>query len=161
MAKSFISLLIGFSIENGYIHSVDDPMTDYIPELLERVTRFGKITIKNPLMMHSGLKCNEAFLPVIGIEAPWHDEAAGYHHGNVRKLLLKKVEVAREPGKDFQYCNYNTSYLDLIIERATGKTVSQYLEEKLWSRIIEWYYYLTVFVLAKDFKTNIKNSLSE
>jgi CubicO group peptidase (beta-lactamase class C family) len=57
------------------------------------------------------------------LEAPWHDEAIGYYHGNVRKLLLQKVDIAREPGKDFQYCNYNASYSGLIIERATGKSV--------------------------------------
>jgi CubicO group peptidase (beta-lactamase class C family) len=137
-AKSFISLLIGFAIEDGYIQSVDDPMSDYVPELLKRDSRFGKITIKNLLMMQSGLKYNEAFLPLVGIHAPWHDEALGYYHGNVRKLLLKKVKVGREPGQDFQYCNYNTSYLGLIIERATGKSVSEYLEEKLWSQIMEY-----------------------
>lgn len=138
VAKSFISLLIGFAIEDGYIQSVDDPMTDYVPELLERDARFGKITIENLLMMQSGLEYKEAFLPVIGIHAPWHDEAVGYYHGNVRKLLLKKVKVGREPGQDFQYCNYNTSYLGLIIERATAKNVSEYLEEKLWSQIMEY-----------------------
>jgi CubicO group peptidase (beta-lactamase class C family) len=138
MAKSFISLLIGFAIEDGYIISIDDPMTDYIPELTERDPRFGNITIKNLLMMQSGLKYNESFLPLIHIEAPWHDEAIGYYHGNVRRLLLQKVDIAREPGKDFQYCNYNTSYLGLIIERATGKSVSEYLEKKLWSRIMEY-----------------------
>jgi hypothetical protein len=138
MAKSFISTLIGFAIEDGYIKSIDDPMTNYVPELLERDDRFRKITIKNLLMMQSGLKYNEAFLPGIGIHAPWHDEAVGYYHGNVRKLLLKKVKIAGEPGKHFQYCNYNTSYLGLIIERATSKTVSEYMEEKLWSRIMEF-----------------------
>jgi len=138
VAKSFISLLIGFAIEDGYIHGVNDPMTDYIPELLEREPRFGRITIRNLLMMQSGLEYNESYLPGLGIHAPWHDEAVGYYHGNVRKLLLKRVEVAGEPGKEFQYCNYNTSFLGLIIERATGKTVSEYLEEKLWSRVMEF-----------------------
>jgi CubicO group peptidase (beta-lactamase class C family) len=138
MAKSFISLLIGFALEDGFIHSVDDPLTKYVPELLVRDSRFGMITIKNLLMMQSGLKYNEAYLPWIGIHAPWHDEAVGYYHGNVRKLLLKKVEIAGEPGQQFQYCNYNTSYLGLIIERATGKTVSEYLEEKLWSQMMEY-----------------------
>jgi len=138
MAKSFISLLIGLAIEDGYIQNLDDSMTEYIPELLERDPRFGRITIRNLLMMQSGLKYRESYLPGLGIHAPWHDEAVGYYHGNVRKLLLKKVEIASDPGKDFQYCNYNTSYLGMIIENSTGKTVSEYLEEKLWSQIMEY-----------------------
>ncbi len=48
------------------------------------------------------------------------------------------MDIAGEPGQHFQYNNYNTSYLGLIIEKATGKTVSEYMEEKLWSRIMEY-----------------------
>ncbi|GET20336.1 serine hydrolase domain-containing protein [Prolixibacter denitrificans] len=138
MAKSFISFLIGAAIDDGLISSVDDPMTKYIPELKERDPRFEKITIKNLLEMRSGLNYFEGYFPGTHIHLPWHDEAVGYYHPNVRKLLLKKIDIAREPGKSFQYCNYNTSYLGLIIERATHKTVSAYLQEKLWSRIMEY-----------------------
>ena len=138
MAKSFISFLIGAAIDDGYIKSADEAMTKYLPELMERDPRFGEITIKNLLEMRSGLKYNTSYLPGTYIHAPWHDEAVGYYHPNVRKLLLKQVEVATEPGAIFQYCNYNTSYLGLIIERATKKTVSEYLEEKLWSKIMEY-----------------------
>ena len=138
MAKSFISTLIGFAIEDGYIGGVDDPMTLYIPELLKRDEHFARITLKHLLTMQSGIKYTEAYLPIVGIHAPWHDEAVGYYHGNVRRLLLNRTKIAVEPGKEFQYNNYNTSFLGLIIERATGKTVSEYMEEKLWSQIMEY-----------------------
>ena len=136
MAKSFISFLIGAAIDDGLISSVNDPMTLYIPELKERNPDFEKITIKNLLEMRSGLKYFTGYFPGTHIHLPWHDEAIGYYHPNVRKLLLKKVDIAREPGKTFEYNNYNTSYLGLIVERATNKTVSKYLEEKLWSQIM-------------------------
>jgi CubicO group peptidase (beta-lactamase class C family) len=138
MAKSFISFLIGAAIDDGLIKSINDPMTKYIPELKKRDSRFEKITVEDLLMMRSGLKYNTSKLPFLNIHAPWHDEAVGYYHENVRKLLLDKVQISSEPGKYFQYCNYNTSYLGLIIERATGKTVSQYLQEKLWSQMMEY-----------------------
>ncbi len=138
MAKSFISFLIGAAIDDGLIRSVNDPMTMYIPELAKRDPRFEKITIKDLLEMRSGLEYFEGYFPGTHIHLPWHDEAIGYYHPNVRKLLLKKVDIAREPGQSFQYCNYNTSYLGLIVERATGKTVSEYLQEKLWSRIMAY-----------------------
>ncbi len=138
MAKSFISFLIGAAIDDGLIGGVDDSMTKYIPELKERNPDFEKITIKNLLEMRSGLGYNTSYIPGINIHAPWHDEAVGYYHPNVRKLLLKKLDIAREPGESFQYNNYNTSYLGLIIERATNKTVSEYLQEKLWSEVMEY-----------------------
>lgn len=138
MAKSFISFLIGAAIDDGLISSVDEPMTRYIPELKERDPNFEKITIRNLLEMRSGLKYCEGYFPGTHIHLPWHDEAVGYYHPNVRKLLLEDVDIESEPGEAFQYCNYNTSYLGLIIERATQKTVSAYLEIKLWSRIMEY-----------------------
>lgn len=138
VAKSFISFLIGAAIDDGLIKSIDDPITNYIPELLKRDERFKKITIKNLLEMRSGLKYNTSHIPFTNIHSPWHDEAVGYYHPNVRKLLLENVEVSSEPGKIFQYSNYNTSYLGLILERATKLNVSNYLEQKLWSRIMEY-----------------------
>ena len=138
MAKSFISFLIGAAIDDGLIKSIEDPITNYIPELLERDQRFKKISIKNLLEMRSGLEYNTSLIPFTNIHSPWHDEAVGYYHPNVRKLLLENVEISSEPGKDFQYSNYNTSYLGLILERATTVTVSNYLEQKLWSRIMEY-----------------------
>ena len=138
MAKSFISFLIGAAIDDGLIKSIEDPITNYIPELLERDQRFIKISIRDLLEMRSGLEYNTSLIPFTNIHSPWHDEAVGYYHPNIRKLLLEKVEISSEPGKDFQYSNYNTSYLGLIIERATNLTVSNYLEQKLWSKIMEY-----------------------
>lgn len=138
VAKSFISFLIGAAIDGGLIKSVDEPITQYVPELIKRDPRFEKITIKNLLEMRSGIKYNTDFLPFINIHAPWNDEVIGYYHPNLRKILLEELEVESEPGEAFEYNNYNTSYLGLIIERATGKTVSKYLEEKLWSQIMEY-----------------------
>lgn len=138
MAKSFISFLIGAAIGEGLISGVNDPMTKYIPELSHRDSRFDNIRIKHLLEMRSGLEYNTSLIPGTYIHAPWHDEAVGYYHPNVRTLLLEKVKVGRAPGEAFQYNNYNTSYLGLIIERVTGKSVSQYLEEKLWSKIMAY-----------------------
>lgn len=138
VAKSFISFLIGAAIDDELINSVNDPMTKYIPELKDRDPDFEKITIKNLLQMRSGLDYYEGYFPGTHIHLPWHDEVIGYYYENVRKYLLENVNIGSEPGKDFLYCNYNTSYLGLIIERATNKTVSQYLQDKLWSKIMEY-----------------------
>lgn len=152
VAKSFISFLIGDAIDDGLVKSVDDPMTNYIPELLQRDYRFQKISIKHLLEMRSGLAYNTSLIPFTNIHAPWHDEAVGYYHPNVRKLLLENVEISSEPGKDFQYSNYNTSYLGLIIERATRLSVSNYLEQKLWSKIMEYDALFSIDSKESDFE---------
>lgn len=138
MAKSFISFLIGTAIDDGFIKSVNDPITNYIPELLERDSNFEKITIEHLLEMRSGLEYNTSHIPFTNIHSPWHNEAVSYYHPNIRKLLLENVDISSESGKDFQYSNYNTSYLGLILERATNLSVSDYLEQKLWSKIMEY-----------------------
>ena len=138
MAKSFISFLIGTAIDDGFIKSVNDPITNYIPELLERDSNFEKITIEHLLEMRSGLEYNTSHIPLTNIHSPWHSEAVSYYHPNIRKLLLENVDISSESGKDFQYSNYNTSYLGLILERAANLSVSDYLEQRLWSKIMEY-----------------------
>ena len=53
MAKSFISTLIGFAIEDGYISNINDPITKYIPELIDRDIRFEKISIRKDIIIQT------------------------------------------------------------------------------------------------------------
>ena len=69
MAKSFASALVGIAIDEGHIKSVDEPITNYIPELLEKDERFESITIRHLLTMSSGIKYEE------GGDLPWSEEA--------------------------------------------------------------------------------------
>ena len=125
IAKSFDSTLIGLAIEDGYIHSVDDPITDYLPELLERDPAFANITIRNLLMMSSGIQYAE--FPFVN-----GDDAKTYYYPDLRKLALEETFIAGKPGEKFLYNNYHPLLLGLIIERATGTTVANYLQEKIW-----------------------------
>lgn len=127
VAKSFDSALIGIAIQEGYIHSVEDPITDYIPELAERDTHFRDIQIRHLLMMASGLRYNDdrLILP--------EDDNLTYLFDDLRHLALTETEVVESPGKTFVYNNYNPLLLGLILERATGRPVTTYLQEKLWT----------------------------
>ncbi|WP_429933280.1 serine hydrolase domain-containing protein [Alteromonas sp. 4B03] len=94
--------------------------------------------MRHLLEMKSGLKYNTDIIPIIGIHSPWHDEAVGYYHDDLRNRLLNEIEIESAPGELFKYNNYNTSFLGLIIEEATGLTVSKYLKEKLWHTSMEY-----------------------
>ena len=59
IAKSVLSALVGIAIGEGRIGSVDDPITRYVPELLDRDRRFGRITLRHLLTMRSGLRYQE------------------------------------------------------------------------------------------------------
>src|SRR5215211_9531596 len=128
MAKSFASALVGIAIDEGRIKSVDEPITNYIPELLEKDERFKAITIRHLLTMSSGIKYEE------GGDLPWSEEADDtktYYATDLRALALD-CQIEGEPGKYFEYNNYNPLLVGLILERATGMPVAKYMEEKLW-----------------------------
>jgi CubicO group peptidase (beta-lactamase class C family) len=128
MAKSFASALVGIAIDEGHIKSVEEPITNYIPELLEKDKRFRSITVRHLLTMTSGIKYEE------GGDLPWSEDADDtktYYATDLRELALN-CQIEGEPGKYFEYNNYNPLLVGMILERATGMTVSHYMEEKLW-----------------------------
>jgi CubicO group peptidase (beta-lactamase class C family) len=129
MAKSFASALVGIAIDEGHINSVNEPITNYIPELLEKDERFESITIRHLLTMSSGIKYEE------GGDLPWSEEADDtktYYATDLRKLALENSRIEGEPGEYFEYNNYNPLLIGMILERATGMSVSRYLQQKLW-----------------------------
>src|SRR5215216_3778225 len=128
MAKSFASALVGIAIDEGHIKSVDEPITTYIPELLEKDKRFRSITIRNLLTMSSGIKYEK------GGDLPWSEDADDtktYYATDLRELALN-CQIEGKPGEFFEYNNYNPLLVGMILERATGMPVSSYMEEKLW-----------------------------
>ena len=129
VAKSFDSALIGIAIGEGYIKSVNDPITDYIPELGERDPRFRDIQIRHLLMMASGLRFDEDTILLA------QDDNLTYAFDDLRHLALTETEVVDQPGVTFLYNNYNPLLLGIILERATGRSVTAYLQEKIWDPI--------------------------
>ena len=127
VAKSFVSTLIGIAIDEGLIDSVTDPVTDYLPELAERDQRFTQITLRDLLTMSSGLHYEEQSLPL-----PWGDDVNTYYGTDLRDLALTATEIEQEPGQTWLYNNYNPLLLGLVLERATGMSVSQYMSTRLW-----------------------------
>ena len=125
VAKSFVSSLVGIAIGEGKIASVRDPITKYLPELYERDPRFSQITIEDLLRMSSGIRYEE-FPFLTG------DDAKTYYYPDLRTLALQQTEVVGEPGAAFLYNNYHPLLLGLILERATGVPVAEYLQEKIW-----------------------------
>jgi CubicO group peptidase (beta-lactamase class C family) len=126
-AKSVAALLVGVAIAEGRIRSVDQPVTDFVPEL---DSRLQSVTLRHLLEMSSGLRYrrNNAFGP---LSLLWSDDVKAYYVPNLRRLALS-VEPETVPGRRFQYNNFNPLLVGMVLERATGMSVSAYLESKLW-----------------------------
>jgi CubicO group peptidase (beta-lactamase class C family) len=127
VSKSVLSALIGIAIQENHIQSVDDPITNYIPELQSR--GFDRVTIKNLLMMSSGVANFNTQYKVLRL---WDADTRSFYHTDLRKVALTELYLDTEPGSEFSYNNLNPVLLGLILERSTNMSVSKYLEEKLW-----------------------------
>ena len=126
VAKSFTSALVGIAIGEGYIKSIDEPITNYLPELNGR--GFEAITIKDLLRMGSGIRFRYGKLP-------WDEETLDYFYPDLTKWMLTDLTIAEPPGQSFFYADTNTELMALILKRATHRTLAEYLQEKIWKPI--------------------------
>lgn len=147
VVKSFVSALMGIAIEEGYVGSVDDPITKYLDYLEDPA--FANITIEHVLNMQSGIDFNESYY------SPFSD-AAKYYYGRQLEKYLTKLEIEREPGKYWQYRSVNTLLLAQIIEKATGMPLNEYMTSRLWTKLDPEY----PASLSKDKKDGIAKAFA-
>ncbi len=126
ITKSVVSLLIGIAIEEGKIKSIDQLVGDFIPEFKEG--KKAGTTIKNILQMASGLDFMESY------STPFNYTTEAYY-GNDLVSMIKKLNVIELPGTISRYKSGDTQILGLILIAATGKTLSEYASEKIWSKL--------------------------
>lgn len=126
VAKSFVSALVGFAVQDGLIASVEDPVTKYLPELKAEDPQFEQLTIEHLLDMRSGLKFNEN-----SYSNPFAPIAKFYYGKNLRKYTFETPFEAA-PGSEREYQSVNTQLLGLVVAKVTGKSLAEYLEEKIW-----------------------------
>lgn len=130
VAKSFASSLIGIAIDEGYIDSVGDPITDYLPELSGRDSRFRGIAIRDLLLMASGLDYQEMRWFLFN-----GDDPLTTYYLDQRDISLTNTNIIGPPTEYFQYNKYHPQLLGMILERATGMSVTEYTQTRLWDRI--------------------------
>lgn len=129
VAKSFTSTLVGLAIADGRIKSVNQPVTEYLPEL--GGSGYGGVPIKAILQMSSGVKFTEDYSGtddvskmfqrcMIQQEQPLNDYAKS----------LGRLEPA---GKRFYYRSIDTQVLGWLVERVTGEPLANYLSRSLWT----------------------------
>lgn len=129
-AKSITSMLIGMAVADGLIGSVDDPITDYVPELAQ--SGYAGVTIRDALMMRSGVAWNERY--DFGAESPMMRLHNGAIVENRHRFTDAALDLPRtaEPGAVFNYSTVETGVLGWVLERATGKPLPHYMSERWW-----------------------------
>ncbi len=129
VAKSITSTLVGAAIKDGYIKSVDDCVTDYIPDL--KGSAYDSVKIRHLLTMTTGIRWNENYTdPDADIARLNTDSIEPGMNATVS--YMRRLPAEAEPGKKWAYSTGETDLLGVLISSATHQTLSHYLSSKIW-----------------------------
>jgi CubicO group peptidase (beta-lactamase class C family) len=131
VSKSITSLLCGIAVDDGYIESIDDPVTKYLPELKGRDPRWERLTIRHLLDMRSGLDFEEDYNFSVK-DMKNLNAMARLNYGHNLMKQIRNMKFRREPGTEEHYDSMTSAILGVVIERASGKRYADYLSEKVW-----------------------------
>jgi len=129
VAKSITSTLMGAAIRDGYIRSVDDKVSDYLPQM--KGSAYDEVSIRQLLTMTSGVQWNEDYAD------PKSDVAQFNNHqpeDGVDALVSYMRRLPREvpPGTRWHYSTGETNLVGVLLSEATKKPLATYLSEKIW-----------------------------
>jgi len=135
MVKSITGLLMGIAISEGAIKSVDDTPETYVPGF--RGSEYGRTPIRDLLHMSSGVDFGEEAEGGRDLSRLWKDMVAGSWisgKGTVNSIIQFNRRIA-PPGTRFHYASIEPDVLGMVLRAATGKSLSDYLQEKIWQPI--------------------------
>lgn len=124
VTKSILATLAAMAVDDGILRSLDQPVTDFVPELKAR--GFDRVTLRHLLDMRSGLSYTE------------NDNPFGLHvlmnyTADLERLILS-FRMQGEPGGRWDYKSGDTALLSLALRRALGATtLTQYAQRRLWT----------------------------
>lgn len=129
VAKSITSTLVGAAVKDGHIKSMDDRVSDYIAEM--KGSAYDDVSIRQLLTMTSGIRWNEDY------GDPQSDVARFNNHQpepGVDALVSYLRQLPREApaGTRWLYSTGETNLVGVLLARAVGKPISEYLSEKIW-----------------------------
>jgi CubicO group peptidase (beta-lactamase class C family) len=130
VAKSITSTLVGAAIRDGHIGSMDDKVTDYIPQM--KGSAYDGVSIRQLLTMTSGVRWNEDYAD------PNSDVARFNNHKpeqGVDSLVsyLRRLPREAPPGMRWNYSTGETNLVGILVTQATKKPLATYLSEKIWA----------------------------
>lgn len=131
MAKSITSILIGIAIDRGAIRSLDDLITDYVPEL--KGSAYDGVTLRQAIDMKTGVDRRDGDQTIPGSAGAARREQMLIR--NERPMVDEAFMVGRNgtpPGTTFEYSTLNTTVLGWVLERATGQGMTDFTSQSLW-----------------------------
>lgn len=131
VAKTMTSLLIGQLIDEGKIKE-SDTFVSILPEF-KAGTSFDKVTIKDLLDMNSGVGVSDNY--PTGPSGWGVAIAQMYASTDVNWFLMHNRKMKEEPGTFPEYRSVNTQMLGLIVQKVTGRSLSEEFTDRVWQKI--------------------------
>ncbi len=132
VVKSITSTLAAAAIEDKLIGGLDDPVTKYLPQL--RGSGYDRSSIRNVLQMASGVRWNEAYTDPSSDRRKMLDLQMVQRPGALLQFM-STLPKAAQPGTEWNYNTGETYVLGALVRAAVKRPLSQYLSEKIWSRL--------------------------
>lgn len=132
VVKSITATLVGAAIQDGHIKSIDDQIVQYLPEL--KGSAYDGVSVRNLLQMASGVGWNEAYTDPKSDRRRMLEVQNAQTPGGVLQLMATLPRVA-EPGTRWSYSTGETHVAGVLVRAAVGKPVSEYLSERIWSKV--------------------------
>jgi len=129
MAKTIVGMLVGVALSEGAIKSLDDRAAQYVHQLMG--TPYGDTPIRDLLTMSSGVHFTETYRGGDDLSKLVHLSLLGGSPGGWATVMPFTTRE-RAPGERFHYSSADAQVLGLVLRAATGKTLSDYLSEKIW-----------------------------
>lgn len=123
MAKSVVSAALFKAIEEGKIKGLDQKVSDFYPEYKTGLA--ASLTVGDLSSMATGMDWDEAY------SSPFSITTRAYFDDHLEETILK-VPIVSQPGQKFVYVSGATQLLAMVITKATGTTLSDYISEKFW-----------------------------
>lgn len=130
VAKSFTSTLVGAALADGYIDSLDDPVSKYLPDM--RGSAYDDVTIRQLMTMSSGVKWNEDYSDPESDVARFSEHEPQEEGVDALVDYMRRLPREAEPGTRWQYNTGETNLIGVLVREATGKNLADYLSEKVW-----------------------------
>jgi CubicO group peptidase (beta-lactamase class C family) len=129
VAKSLTSTLVGAAVKDGYIKSLDDKVSAYIPGL--RGSSYDDVSVRQLLTMTSGVKWNEDYTDRKS-DVALFDRHQADPGEDITVSYMKRLPREAPAGSKWVYKTGETNLIGVLVSSATGKTLSSYLSEKIW-----------------------------
>ena len=128
MAKSFVATLVGMALDEGLIRDLDEPITDYVPQLAG--TGYQDVPIRHVLQMASGVEFDETY------DEQFSDINLFFWKtfvfGRSADDVMTDYGSARDSGQEFHYISINTQALGMLLRELYDQPLPDLVQEKLW-----------------------------